>query len=137
MKFKTSVLWRWYAGKDLPSQTVHLFLMGDGVHGEVFQKRFEQETVDQYEPGALSEHGPTMTLDFDEAQFLMDQLYDAGIKPAGMGPSLGELAAHQAHIDSLKKVIDQLMSLSHDGPPLVFDFGGKTVDPKEFLSKKG
>ena len=110
MKFQSSVKWRWYAGKDLSSMTYQLYLMGDGVHGEVFQKRFPNETVDQHEPGVISDDGPTMTLDYDEAQFMMDQLFEAGIKPANMGPSVGQLTAMQEHIDSLRKIIDQLMN---------------------------
>jgi len=54
---------------------------------------------------------PTFTLKNDEAQVLMDALWNAGIKPTeGMG-SAGSLSATQDHVKTLKDVTQKLFEL--------------------------
>lgn len=42
----------------------------------------------------------------DQAQALMDSLWDAGLRPAGAAGSAGQAAAMQEHIKDLRRVIE-------------------------------
>jgi hypothetical protein len=55
------------------------------------------------------EHPRLLSLSLDEAQRLMDMLWEAGIKPAGAAGSAGQAEAMRSHIADLQKVVDRLL----------------------------
>lgn len=109
MKFKTNVDWHWYADRNLASMTVDLWLVAHNVHGKVFQKRFTEEIKETEEGMVPTDSGPTLTLDYEEAQFLSEQLYDAGFVPEKYKKDLGEVEALKEHINSLRRVIELVL----------------------------
>ena len=44
-------------------------------------------------------------LDREEAQQLMDELWNAGIRPAGATGSIGQLSAVQYHLEDMRKLV--------------------------------
>ena len=50
-----------------------------------------------------------MTMRLEEAQTLMDQMYEAGIRPTAGAGSVGQLSAVQAHLDDMRKLAFQLI----------------------------
>lgn len=48
---------------------------------------------------------PTFTLDIKEAQFLMDGLWDCGLRPSEGTGSAGAMAATQKHLEDMRSLI--------------------------------
>lgn len=48
---------------------------------------------------------PTLRLGREEAQFLMDQLWDCGLRPTEGSGSAGSLAATQAHLQDMRRLV--------------------------------
>jgi len=62
-------------------------------------------TLTEYRPG--QPYVPTLRLDPEQAQRLMDQLYEAGIRPTqGLG-SVGQIEAVRAHLADMRKIAFQ------------------------------
>mgnify|MGYP001247230715 CR=1 FL=1 len=49
---------------------------------------------------------PTLSLPFDAAQRLMDELWRIGLRPTDYRDTDGEVAAQKEHITDLRKVLD-------------------------------
>ena len=60
-------------------------------------------TMKTIEPGELITE-PTMSLSFDEAQLLMDELWRCGIKPSEGTGSAGSLAATERHLKDMQTI---------------------------------
>lgn len=60
-------------------------------------------TMDKYQPGSRIE--PLFTLDKQAAQILMDDLWNAGIRPTEGSGSAGSLAATQVHLGDMRKIV--------------------------------
>lgn len=54
-------------------------------------------------PGAIIE--PALTLEYHEAQMLMDSLWDAGLRPTEGTGSAGAMAATQKHLEDLRTLV--------------------------------
>ncbi len=50
---------------------------------------------------------PTVRIERDEAQLLMDQLWDCGLRPTQGKGSAGQLTAVQAHLNDLREIVFQ------------------------------
>ncbi len=48
---------------------------------------------------------PTMELSLDDAQALIDQLWDCGLRPSEGSGSAGALAATQKHLDDFRRLV--------------------------------
>jgi len=48
---------------------------------------------------------PTITMSKQEAQVLMDSLWDSGIRPTEGAGSAGSLAATQKHLQDMRKIV--------------------------------
>lgn len=59
-------------------------------------------TFEPYDQTSVAE--PTLTLRDDQAQQLMDALWDAGIRPTAGHGSVGALKQAEDHIESLRKI---------------------------------
>lgn len=60
-------------------------------------------TFTEIEPGMFIE--PTVSLRMTEAQLLMDELWRCGLRPTEGTGSAGSLAATQAHLADMKKLL--------------------------------
>lgn len=49
-------------------------------------------------------HSPMMTLRAEDAQGLMDALYEAGVRPSNGAGSVGQLAATERHLADMKTI---------------------------------
>lgn len=65
-----------------------------------FAESVEMKDVD---PGKMIP--PTLDIHVNSAQSLMDQLWDAGIRPTEGTGSAGALAATQKHLDDMRKLV--------------------------------
>lgn len=59
-------------------------------------------TMERKEPGAYSE--PTMRLNPEDAQRLMDALWGAGVRPNNGEGSVGQIGAMQKHLDDMRAI---------------------------------
>lgn len=59
-------------------------------------------TFTNHQPGNYVE--PTMRLQEEEAQRLMDELWSVGLRPAGGKGSAGQLAATERHLEDMRRV---------------------------------
>jgi len=56
-----------------------------------------------YAPGVIPY--PTITLTKQEAQILIDQLWDCGLRPSEGSGSAGQLAAVQRHLEDMRTLV--------------------------------
>lgn len=57
---------------------------------------------------------PTVRLETDEAQQLMDALWDCGLRPTEGKGSAGALAATQRHLDDMRKLVGHAFKLKKE-----------------------
>lgn len=84
--------------------------IGRGFDLRLIEDRFEGQsakvfcaaTVMEVPMGA--EVRPLLRLTDEEAQRLIDQLWEAGVRPSNTVGSVGQLAAVQAHLDDMKRI---------------------------------
>lgn len=105
-----------YANKDIRTRTVDLcFTRGEGTGSEGYAKPMEfvepSETLDVY-PGV------TVSLPFDDASQLMDQLWFAGVRPSDDIGSTGQLSAlkdvvkaKDEHIADLRRLLNHHLGI--------------------------
>lgn len=105
-----------YANKDIRKRTIDLcFTRGEGTASESFAKPMEfVEPPEKFEETA----GHTVSLPFEDASQLMNELWAAGIRPTEDMGSTGQLsamkevvAAKNAHVTSLEAEVDYLRRL--------------------------
>ena len=48
---------------------------------------------------------PTMSLEYEGAQYLMDQLWDCGLRPSEGTGSAGAMAATQKHLEDMRRLV--------------------------------
>jgi hypothetical protein len=53
---------------------------------------------------------PSMSLTFEEAEALITELWNSGVRPSGVGSS-GELAATKAHLEDMRTLVFKEMRL--------------------------
>lgn len=91
---------RAYARRTDYNQRIELligFKRGDGVfdHGQPL-------IFERLEPGGIAP--PTISLRPEEAQSIMDALWDAGLRPTEGTGSAGALAATQKHLEDMRTI---------------------------------
>ncbi len=60
-------------------------------------------TYTEYNPGEIS--SPSMYLEREEAQELIDALYSAGLRPSQAAGSAGQLSATLYHLEDMRKLV--------------------------------
>ena len=68
-----------------------------------------QITFTEVEEGAYLSNGSTLSLDFDAATRLMDDLWGCGVRPTDQRDRSGEVGAMKEHIVDLRKVLDRYL----------------------------
>jgi len=105
MKFQHNKTWRWFVNRNIMSQQIDFYWMGEGVNGESFHRRFKEVEEITVEAGAMYSPGdPTLSLDYDQADTLMQEMWSAGMRPKGV--QTGE-----AHVDSMREHIHSLQEM--------------------------
>ncbi len=67
-------------------------------------------TLEEISPGVCCE--PTIRLEYDEAQQLMDDLWQAGLRPAEGSGSAGSLRATEKHLEDMRKIAFNKLKIS-------------------------
>ncbi len=65
--------------------------------------------LDPIKKGAVAE--PTMRIDMDAAQSLMDDLWNAGLRPTEGAGSAGSLRATENHLSDMRKIAFKKLSI--------------------------
>jgi hypothetical protein len=68
------------------------------AHPMVFTAATKEEQINQ-------DLGPALIIEPDEAQQLMDSLWDMGIRPSEGSGSAGQLAATQRHLEDMRTLV--------------------------------
>lgn len=68
-----------------------------------FISKIEWKEHDEYKQPSIDEIG-FLRLSQEDGQYLMDALWDAGIKPSEGTGSAGSLAATQKHLEDMRKI---------------------------------
>lgn len=55
---------------------------------------------------------PTFDLQYKEAQLLIDELWDCGLRPSEGSGSAGSLAATQKHLEDMRKIAFEKLNIS-------------------------
>ena len=85
------------------------FLLVQKIDGE----RYIAKPVEMKQVSGENVEDPTFRLGMDEAQELIDQLWNCGLRPSEGSGSAGSLAATQKHLEDMRKI--------------AFDFIGRTA----------
>ena len=105
MKFQHNKTWRWFVNRNIMKQKVELYWMGEGVNGESYHRQFTEIKETVVEAGAMhSPDVPTFDLHYEEADTLMQEMWNAGMRPKGV-------QSGEAHIDSMKNHIHSLQEM--------------------------
>jgi len=93
--------------KNPASRKVEIFAKQKRYNGQVsYWKNVIVETVSEndpdYSPAVYAP--PPMQFSYEDAQSLMDALWDAGIKPSGGEGHTAHIRALNDHLDSMKKI---------------------------------
>jgi hypothetical protein len=71
--------------------------------GDAYALPLHMKTGSSEDSGMVME--PFLKLEPEEAQILIDALYDAGLRPVGANGSQGQLAAVQYHLEDMRKLV--------------------------------
>jgi hypothetical protein len=66
---------------------------------------------EKIDPTIASPEVPTFTLDLDTAQQLMDELWQVGLRPSEGTGSAGSLAATQKHLEDMRKLVFEALTV--------------------------
>lgn len=113
MKFHDNTKWKWFAEKHIASMTVRLFNIGEAVNGKTKSRRYGTVEEHVHEPGVFitPEENIALTLDYDEAREVMQELWELGIRPQGVESSSEYVQALKDHIQTLQIVNAHFMEV--------------------------
>jgi hypothetical protein len=92
--------WHVNAQREIWSDTIGIRL---GVRGESGFAVAMPPTMQVIDPGSLIQ--PTLRLPLDAAQRLMDELWQAGVKPSQSIGSTGQVEAIKYHLEDMRKLV--------------------------------
>jgi glycine cleavage system aminomethyltransferase T len=92
--------WHVNAQREIWSDTIGIRL---GVRGESGFAVAMPPTMQVIDPGSLIH--PTLRLPLDAAQRLMDELWQAGVKPSQSIGSTGQVEAIKYHLEDMRKLV--------------------------------
>lgn len=81
-----------------------IFRQADGMHAA------KPVELDNAVNPAATYVEPTFHLQPEQAQFLMDELWDCGLRPTEGKGSAGALAATEAHLKDMRQIATQLLN---------------------------
>lgn len=78
------------------------FLLWQRHNGQTFVG--QPVVMVEHSPDVVAPETPTLSLSPDEAVALMDELWQAGVRPTDIGTA-GQLAATQAHLQDMRALV--------------------------------
>lgn len=91
---------KFYASRTLYGAHIELRIIADHP---AFQEAAQPLVMKRIEDGAYVD--PTVRIGRDEAQFLIDQLWDAGLRPSEGSGSAGAMLATQKHLKDMRTIV--------------------------------
>lgn len=113
MKFNDNTKWKWFAEKHLQTMTVRLYNIGEEINGKTKTRRFKEVEEQEHEPGMFipPEESVTLSLDYDEAQDVIQELWNLGFRPSGVESSNEYVQSLKDHIATLQSTNLHFMDL--------------------------
>ncbi len=113
MKFNDNTKWKWFAEKHLQTMTVRLYNIGEALTGETKSRRFTQVEEQVHDAGVFipPEDSVTLSLDYDEAQDVIQELWNLGFRPSGVESSNEYVQSLKDHIMTLQSTNLHFMEL--------------------------
>lgn len=92
--------------------------LGEGIELYMFTRGQDRKVtgvvtdfvVTTYEQGF--EARPTATINIQEAQILMDSLWESGVRPAEGTGSAGSMLATQKHLNDMRAIVQKTLDVS-------------------------
>ena len=118
MKFSNNTQWRWYADKNIASQQVRFYNVGQTPDGKLKHRAFTEvkETIAEQGDVMIDGEAVTLAVDYDEAQQIMQELWECGIRPNGIESSNEYVQSLKDHIKTLQNQVAHLQSLTTPAP---------------------
>ena len=106
MKFNDNTKWKWFAEKHIQTMTVRLYNIGEAINGTTKTRRFKEVEEQEHEPGIFipPDDSVTLSLDYDEAQDVIQELWNLGFRPSGVESSNEYVQSLKDHILTLQSV---------------------------------
>jgi hypothetical protein len=121
MNFSDNKVWRFYAEKNIANQSVDVFWMAQGVQGKSYRRAFPQVEQVEYEEGIAHPQEPTFRLDYEEAQTLMQELWNTGLRPDGVEGTVEHVAALKVHLAAQSEVLQHFMMMQKNPQITIMD----------------
>lgn len=139
MKFSDNTQWRWYAEKNIAYQQVRFYNVGTTPDGKMKHRAFEtvKETVVDYGTSTIDTEAVTFAVDYDEAQQIMQELWECGVRPNGIESSNEYVQSLKDHIATLQNQVAHLQSLTTPVTLIADENLQKAFIPDPELLKKG
>jgi len=93
---KTEIL----ARRAVRANAIEILLLDHRPNGQVGAGRLSIESIDE---GAYSD--PTAVISIPEAQFLLDELWNCGLRPSDGSGNAGQLGATERHLSDMRKIV--------------------------------
>lgn len=106
---------RMFALKEMWGDRIALYLRNvytiDGVPKEYIAEPIRLRATTAADEGIAP--APMLTLRPEEAQTLMDQLWDCGLRPSEGTGSAGALAATQSHLNDMRRIVEHNLKMTN------------------------
>jgi hypothetical protein len=105
MKYNDNTVWRWFADKKIAMMKVHLWQVGETPTGKLKRREIVEFSEHINEEGAVKyTDNPTLILEYEEAQQVIQELWNLGFRPAGVESSNEYVQSLKDHIATLQAV---------------------------------
>lgn len=101
----------WYASRNFDCWCVDLFVSLSNPTGRLVADPI-YFTMSEHKPGIMRK--PTFQLEMDEAQKLMQSLWEAGIRPNHGEGASGHLDSVKYHLEDMRKLVFNPLTLIHN-----------------------
>lgn len=100
---------KFYARKSWGNFTVDLFGYEKRESGMV--DVIQQVSIKSFDQNELTDSIPMMSIDIEDAQRLVDALWDAGLRPSEGTGSAGSLAKTEAHLSDMRALVSHTIGV--------------------------
>jgi len=123
VKLKDNKQWRFFADRNIISQTIDVYWMAQGLDGKSYRREFgEYQSLASEDEGITHKADPTFRMDYEEAQTLVQELWNAGLRPEGVEGTVEHVNALKAHIKAQSDMLQHFMAMQKaDSEPLDAD----------------
>ena len=90
---------------------------GDGIELYMFERGHDKRVSSVVTDLVMTTHEtwkverPAVVLESEKAQYLMDTLWDCGIRPTAGAGSAGAMLATQGHLNDMRSIVEKTLDL--------------------------